>query len=177
MERDTYEQVLARANANSFIPPPDPTGVQKGRSAMAKEFKLPKGAKLTKGASGTGGSKYPWDEWFTGKLLLIERHSGPENEKGTIEVPTEKRDYGVPRDAMPAKLKTAARRRYKVVDVYKRDHTGAKLENEGLLIQARDMTDAERVEEDILRAEEREEAKARRTKGNAPAPTDATDQK
>ena len=166
---DRLRRLVAQANAGAFIPPSDPTGATK----MAREFKMPKGAKLAKTAA-TGETKYPWDEWFSGKLLLIERSEGAENDKGTIEVPTTVRDYGVPRDAMGPKIKTAARRRYKVVDVYRRDHNGAKLENEGLLIQARDMTDEERVTEDILRAEEKEKAKQKKEEKNGTTATDDT---
>lgn len=131
---------------------------------MASKVKLPKGKEFTfKQTSGGGGeSKYPWDEWLNGELLLLERSEGTENEKGTIEVITTKRDFEVPRDAMPAKLKTAARRRYKVVQISKRDADGNRLENEGLIIRARDMNDEERAEEDILRAEEKDASIERR---------------
>jgi hypothetical protein len=177
--RETLEQLVARVNANAFIPGPN-----SGERIMAREFKLPKGAKLVKKVIGQS-AKYPWEEWFAvedgtgklgkdkqgnplhekgqGKLLIIERSSGKENDKGTVVEVTEKRDYEVPRDAMPPKIKTAARRRYKVVDVYKRDHTNTTLPNGGLLIQARDMTAEEKVAEDILRAEEK--AKRAETEG------------
>lgn len=156
---DRLRRLLAEANAGAYIPPPDPTGSTRGVT-MAREFKMPKGAKLTKAAGGGGfTAKYSWDEWFSGKpaLVLIERSSGPENDKGTVEdhAATTKRDYGVPVNAMPPKIHTAARRRYKVVDVFRRDHTGAKLEHNGLILQPRDMTPDERQAEDLLRAEEK----------------------
>lgn len=130
---------------------------------MAREFKMPKGGKLSKTQGGGMGTKYPWDEWFSGKppMILIERHDGPETAKGTIpdEAATTKRDYGVPTNAMHPKIKTAARRRYKIVDVYRRDHEGNRLENGGLILVPRNMDADERVAEDVLRAEE----KARQT--------------
>ncbi len=133
---------------------------------MAHQVKLKKGQEFTFTSGGGGqASKYPWDEWFSGNLLLIERSTGTEDEKGTITTVTEKRDYEVATDAMPAKLKTAARRRYKVVQISRKDADGNKLGN-GLIIKARDMTAEERQAEDILRAEEkaaRKEAQAEET--------------
>lgn len=140
---------------------------------MAKIMKTPKNFDANtafKGGHGGGGSHpYKWDEWFSGDLVLLERSEGPENEKGTIEAPVTMRDYGVPQDAMFPKTKTAARRRYKVVFLAKREYNaktgmfdGAKLENGGIILQARDMTPDERVAEDILRAEEKEKLKAKK---------------
>lgn len=128
---------------------------------MAREFKLNKGVKFEfKRQAPT--STYPWADWFSGKLMLIERHSGTENAKGTIEEEgiTTRRDYGVPALAMPPKIKTAARKRYKVVQTSFRGPDGKKLENGGILLQSRDMTPAERMEEDRLRAEEKAAQKA-----------------
>ena len=126
---------------------------------MAKQVKLGRGKEFefptTKG--GGGQSKYPWDEWFNGTLLLIERSDVDAD--GNIT--GEKRDYEVETDAMVPKLKTAARRRYKVVQISRKDADKNKLVN-ALIIQARDMDDAERQAEDLQRAEEkaaRKEAK------------------
>ncbi len=132
---------------------------------MAKPIKLKKGQEFTFAPAGGGAaqSKYPWDEWLNGGLLLLERSTGTEDDKGTITTVSEKRDYEVRTDAMPAKLKTASRRRYKVVQISRRDADGARLVD-SLIIQARDMTAEERQAEDILRAEERE---ARKAKGEA----------
>ena len=47
-----------------------------------------------------------------------------------------------------------------------KDADGNRLKN-ALIIRARDMTDAERIEEDTLRAEEKEAAKARRAEATA----------
>lgn len=151
---------------------------------MAKEFKLPKGVKEYTFQSSKGGgtaSKYAWDEWFSGKLILIERSEGPENAKGTIEDGTEttKRDYGVPTNAMGPKIATAARARYKVCQVGRTNFDGSKLKD-ALVLQARDMTPDERVAEDILRAEEKDAAKAKKAAAKAtppataPAPADAS---
>lgn len=134
---------------------------------MAKPIKLAKGKEFTfkTTTAGTAQSKYPWDEWFNGQLLLIERSVGPENEKGTIEVPTEKKDYEVSTDAMLPKLKVAARRRYKVCQVSRFDADNTRL-IDSLIIRARDMTAEERMEEDKLRAEEKAEKAAARAAGN-----------
>lgn len=170
--RETLQQVTARANASAFIPPEEPTarvGRKKG-TKMATKVKIPRGREFEfKPATGGGGAhKYPWDEWFSGDLLLLERSEGLENGKGTIEKPTTTRDYGVPQDAMAPKIKTAARRRYKVVQISRLDADGKRLENSGLIIRARDMTAEERVEEDILRAEEKEAAKTKKASPTAP---------
>jgi hypothetical protein len=89
-----------------------------------------------RGAVG-GGTKYPWAEWFNGTLRLIE--------KGT--------DYTVETDKIPGKVKNAARRLYKIVQISRRDADDNKLAD-SLIIRARDMTAAERVAEDLRRAEQ-----------------------
>lgn len=134
---------------------------------MAKSVKLKKGQEFNFGAAKGQASKYPWDEWFNGDLLLLERSSGTEDDKGTVVEVTDKRDFEVQRDAMPAKIKTAARRRYKVVEISKRDADGQPLDNSGLIIRARDMSDDERQAEDLLRAEEKEAARERREQKKA----------
>ena len=145
---------------------------------MASKVKLGKGKEFTFAPAGGGpASKYPWEEWLNGDLLLLERSVGTEDDKGTIVNITEKKDYEVATDAMPAKLKTAARRRYKVVQISRRDYDGNRLDN-GLIIQARDMTADERQAEDLLRAEEKDALKARKAKEGTngqptPAGTDA----
>jgi len=166
-------RLCERANAYAFIPPIEPTTRVGGkkRCKMATKVKLARGKEFVFArAKGFGGEiKYPWDEWFSGDLLLLERSEGPENSKGTVieGQETTKRDYGVPRDAMPPKIKTAARRRYKIVQISRRDADGAPLDHEGLIIKARDMTADERIEEDLLRAEEREAAKAKKAGAGA----------
>lgn len=166
---ERLRELLARANAGAFLTPPDPTGGE-GRKIMAKGIKVPKGKEISFAPAGKGGGiKYPWDAWFNpdhkefpGGLVLLERSEGPENPKGTIEdgMETVKRDYGVPVDAMPPKIKTAARRRYKVVEISRRDWEGNRLENGGLILRTRDMTTDERMAEDQLRAEEKAARKA-----------------
>lgn len=135
---------------------------------MAQKVKLAKGKEFTfKVASSGGGgeTKYPWDEWFNGDLLLIARSEGTEDDKGTITTISEKRDYEVRTDAMPAKLKTAARRRYKVVQISRLDEHGNKLQD-ALIIRARDMNAEERTAEDMLRAEEKEAREAKKAAEN-----------
>lgn len=130
---------------------------------MAQKVHLKKGKTFQFKERAVGGElKYPWDDWFNGELYLIQRSDGPENDKGTIEVPTVARDFGVSVNAMVPKLHTAARRRYKVVQISREDADGNRIKDPpGLIIQARDMTPEERVEEDQLRAEEKEARKAK----------------
>jgi hypothetical protein len=157
MDSESFEAYVARVNSNSFISPPNPTGA----IIMAKPVKLAKGKEFNFSVSKGAVSKYPWDEWFSGELLLLERSEGTEDEKGTIIEPTEKRDYEVLTDAMPPKIKTAARRRYKVVQVSRMDPNEKKLKD-ALIIKARDMSPQECQDEDILRAEEKEVLKAKK---------------
>lgn len=131
---------------------------------MASKVKLKKNQEFNFATAATG-TKYPWDEWFNGDLLMIERSVGKENDKGTIIEATEQKDYNVPNDAMPPKIKTAARRRYKVCEISRRDADGNKLKD-ALIIRARDMTAEEKAAEDLLRAEEKAKA----------AEADATDE-
>lgn len=137
---------------------------------MAKQVKLKGGREFNFAQATRQGAeaKYPWDEWFNGTLLLLERHEGVENEKGTIteEAATEKKDFGVSVNAMVPKLNTAARRRYKVCDISRFDADGKRLKD-ALIIRARDMTQEERAEEDALRAEEKAKARARRAGASA----------
>jgi hypothetical protein len=120
---------------------------------MARQIKLKRGEEFKFSTSGPA-TRYPWDEWFNGDLLLLEQSEGTKDEKGTVTTVTTKKDYEVDTDAMPPKIKTAACRRYKVVQVSRRDADGNKLVN-SLIIKARDMTDDERTAEDIKRAEEK----------------------
>jgi hypothetical protein len=122
---------------------------------MAKPIKLKKGVEFDFATAGKQ-AKYPWDEWFNGDLLMLERSTF--NADGTI---AEKKDYEVETDAMPPKLKTAARRRYKVVQISRRDANGDKLVD-ALIIRARDMTADERTAEDLQRAEEKAARKAKK---------------
>lgn len=165
--RETLEQLYARINATAFIPNTE-------NKVMAQKIKLGKGKEFTfpKTGGGAVASKYPWDEWFNGDLLLLERSEGTDNEKGTIEAPTVKKDYEVSTDAMLPKIKTAARRRYKICQVSRYDADGNRLVN-SIIIKARDMTDDEKQAEDILRAEEKAAAKA--NKDTKPAPTQPAD--
>ena len=71
------------------------------------------------------------------------------NDDGTTK---HKKDFDVETNAMPAKIKTASRKRYKVTQVSRRDADGNKLDD-ALIIKARDMDDAERQAEDVRRAE------------------------
>lgn len=167
---ERLKRLVSQANAGAYIPPIDPTG-SKGRRTMAQKVKLPKGKEFQFPTArvGTFAAKYPWDEWFNGDLLLLERSEGPENEKGTVieGQETVKRDYNVPTNAMFPKIKTAARRRYKVVQTSRRDHEGNKLPNGGIIIKGRDMTAEERAEEDMLRAEEKAAGKGEDTAESA----------
>ena len=138
---------------------------------MAKPIKLSKNREFTFAPTAGRGqeSKYPWDEWLNGSLLLLERSTGVEGPKGTIEDITEKRDYEVPTGHMPPKLKAAARKRYKVVQISRKDADGNRL-GDALIIRARDMDDHERAAEDLLRAEEKEVLKARKQADSTTSP-------
>lgn len=149
---ETLEQLVARINAGAYLSPPNPTGAlkgagKKGRSKM-KEVKLPKGKEFTF-KSAAPQSKFDWDAWFSGKLVMIERSVFGHDGKVT-----EKRDYEAGTDEMPAKLKAAARRKYKVLQISRRDADGKKLED-AIILKARDMTPDERQAEDLRRAEEK----------------------
>ena len=139
---------------------------------MAKVVKLPKGKEFVfaKVASKGAAPKYPWDEWFNGDLLLLEQSTGSKNEKGTVVTISQKKDYEVDTDQMPPKIKTAARARYKVVEVSRRDHEGNRLQD-AVIIRARDMTDEERTTEDILRVEEKAALAAKKAEAKATAQT------
>ena len=129
---------------------------------MAKPVKMAKNREFTFAATAKGQpSKYPWDEWLDGTLLLLERSTGTEDAKGTITQVSDRKDYEVSTDAMVPKLKTAARKRYKVVQISRKDADGNRLVD-SLIIRARDMNDSERADEDILRAEEKDALKARK---------------
>lgn len=120
---------------------------------MPKQVKLGKNKEFTfRSAGGGQASKYPWDAWFNGDLLMLE--------KGT--------DFDVEAKNMPGKIKSAARRRYKVVQISLRDADGNKLVD-SLIIKSRDMMADERTAEDIRRAEAKEGAKS----GSTPAETAA----
>lgn len=119
--------------------------------------------------AGGGATKYPWDEWFAPEHnkdgeQVHEDGSSPlwELERDvTVDGKVQKRDFDVKVEAMPAKIKRAARCRYKIVQISRFDPDGNKLAD-SLIIKARDMTTEERVAEDLRRAQE----KAARRKGD-----------
>ena len=64
---------------------------------MAQKIKLAKGREFTfKAPSKGGSSKFAWDEWLNGDLLMIEQSEGDKDEKGnTVEATvTAKKDGG-----------------------------------------------------------------------------------
>jgi len=115
---------------------------------MPKAVRLPKGREFTFKSGGGQTSKYPWNEWFNGDLLMLERTTTDPDGKKHV------RDYDVSTSVMPAKLKTAARRRYKVLQISRVDADGNKLVD-SLIIKGRPMTQEERLVEDLKRAEEK----------------------
>lgn len=139
---------------------------------MAKMVKMPKGREFAFKAGKAGGeSKYDWNAWLNGDLLLLEQSTGKKDEDGAVIEVDQKRDYEVSTDAMVPKLKTAARKRYKIVLVSRQDADSKKL-IDSLIIKARDMTDEEKVAEDEKRAFEKvrdEERKAERAQSNGDA--------
>lgn len=176
---ETFEQLVARVNANAWIP------VNPEEVLMAKQVKLPKGVSAFKFEKSTGGgeAKYQWADWLNGDLLMIEQSEGKKDEKGTVVEVTVKKDYEAPTNHMTSKLRVAARKRYKIVQISRKGYDGKKL-GDALIIQARDMTPDEKVAEDLLRAEEKaaKEKKAAEEKAAAngtdtsaaPADTSAT---
>ncbi len=146
---------------------------------MAKQVKMAKGREFTFKAA-TGGavaSKFPWDTWLNGDLLLLERDilepTGENDEDGNPKFRTKtKRDYDGKTDDMAGKIKAAARRKYKIVQISKLDADGNKLVD-SLIIRARPMTADETVAEDIKRAEEKEAFKASEAKRKAKAAAEA----
>ncbi len=119
-----------------------------------KTFKFAKGKNidsLRANKGGGAGSKYPWDAIFDGNPNVL----------------TKGEDYTVATEAMGPKIKTAARRRYKTVEVFTKDPDGNKLEDQ-LIVIARDMTAEERQAEDVKRAEE----KAKRAAAGESEPTE-----
>lgn len=136
---------------------------------MAKQVKLGKGKEFVFAAPKAGGfaSTYPWDQWFSpdpkefpSGLVLIERSVFKSAGDGDGLVVSEKKDYDVPTNHMVPKLHTAARRRYKVVQISRHDADGKRLVD-SLIIRARDMTPDERAEEDAQRVVEKAEKTAR----------------
>lgn len=132
---------------------------------VAKEIKLPKGKEFTfKQAKGgrAAESRYDWDNWLSGKLLLLEQSTGTKGEKGEIVgEPEEKKDFEVSVNEFVGKAKTAARQRFKVVQVSRFDADGAPLKD-AVIIKARDMDDDEKAAEELRRAEQKERNAARR---------------
>lgn len=129
---------------------------------MPKTVKLRKGEEFNFAPARAGGGKYDWDSWFSGELLMLERSDV--DAEGNVT--GEKRDYEVPTDSMPPKIKTAARRRYKKVSISRYDANRNPL-GEAVIIQARDMTPEERQAEDILRAEEKAALKEKKQQADS----------
>lgn len=158
---ESFSELVARMNASAFIANPDPTA--NGGLKMAREFKLAKGKTYAFKPANAGAqvSRYAWDEFFNGKLILIERSDVDADNnllKGPDGKPVAKRDFEVDVQAMIGKIKHAARKRYKVVQIGRHDADGSRLKD-ALVLQARDMDKDERAAEDVLRAEEREKNK------------------
>lgn len=135
---------------------------------MPKEVKMSKGREFVfKTAKGGAMSRYDWAGWFAtdekgqGKLLLLEQSAGEKNDKGDVVKVTAKKDYDIHTEAMPPKIKSAARKRYKVVQISRFDADGKKLKD-ALIIKARNMTPEERVEEDLRRAQDHDSLTTRR---------------
>ncbi len=125
-----------------------------------KEFHF----KETKGPQ----SKYPWDEWLSGGLLKLKQSDGEKDENGVVIKIVHQKDFEVHPDSMPGKLKSAARRRFKVVKISKVDQDDKPLEN-SLIIQAREMTPVEVEFERNRRAGRKAKREAKRAKKKSDA--------
>ncbi len=156
--REKLRLLVATINASAWIPN------NVGERLMAKQVTMAAGAKFEFKTGKVGGeTKYAWDEWLNGDLLMIEQSIGRKDEKGTVVEVSEKRDYELDTDFMPPKLKTAARRRYRVVEISRKDADGNKLV-QALIIRSRELTPDEKIAEDKLRAKEKVERKAKLAK-------------
>lgn len=135
---------------------------------MPKPVKLGRGREFTFKATPKGGGegRYPWDTWLNGDLLLLEQSTGEKDDKGNVIEVEQKRDYEVNTNQMVPKLKTAGRKRYKVVQVSRLDVDGKKLVD-SLIIKARDMTEDERLAEDEQRIVDRQATKDRLAEARA----------
>lgn len=134
---------------------------------MAKLVKVPKNKEFHFRPSTRGNvSKYNWDEWFDGQTWMLEQSKGEKDSTDTVVVVEEKGDYDIPTAWMPGKLKLAARKKYKVVQVSRFDANGDKLQD-AVIIRARDMSEEERAQEDALRAEEEEKKAVKRAEKRA----------
>lgn len=169
--RESLQALVARVNASAYLPDRVPTAnaaVQERKvRKMATKVKLPKGREFQFRAA-TAQSKYPWADWLNGDLLLLEQSEGEKDEAGKVTTIRVKKDFEVDPQAMRGKVKFAGRKLYKHVDVSFRDADGNKLKD-ALIIRARDMTPDERLEEDQLRAEEKEINAERRAAKKATA--------
>lgn len=144
---------------------------------MPKPVKMPKNKEFHFVTSPSGQAKYDWDGWFNGDLIMIERSemvaTGKDEEGNDTFRVTVVRDYDVLTDAMPPKIKIAARRRYKVCQISRIDPDGKRL-NDALIIRARDMTEEERAEEDAERVVDKQKLKAAQAKRKAEANGEVT---
>lgn len=154
---ERLRRLVAVINASAWIPN------NVGERLMAKQVKLAAGQSFAFSSGRDTESDYKWDEWLNGDLLLLEQHVGEKDEKGTVTKIREKRDYAVNTDAMPGKLRSAARRRFRVVEISRKDAMGEKLVD-SLIIRSREMTPDEKIAEKKLREEEKAERKAKAKK-------------
>lgn len=134
---------------------------------MATKYKMPRGKEFVfKPAKFGADTRYEWDTWFNGELWLLEQSEGVKDEDGTVVEVTHKKDYEIRTNWMPAKIKLAARKRYKVVQLSRLDADGNKL-GDAIILKARDMDEQERAEEDRLRVEEKAEFKRKKAEKKA----------
>ena len=170
--QETFAQLIARANASAYIPP-----LHEG-TKMPKSVKLKKGQEFHFKSGRAGQAKYPWAEWFApdpqrfpGGLIEIERSevelTGEKDADGKDKFRVvKKRDYDVETVWMPYKIRVAARKLYKFVEISNRDADGNKLVD-SLILHSRDMTPDERVAEDERRAEVKAALEAKAEKDEA----------
>ena len=127
---------------------------------MAKPVKLSKGKKITFAPPRSGArGQYDWDRWFNPDphkfpegLVLLEQSLGEKDESGNVVNVTEKRDFSMSPKFMVLKIRGAARRRFKIVQVTRNDADGNRMED-AIIIQARDMTEDEKHIERVRRSD------------------------
>lgn len=134
---------------------------------MPKVVKLPKGREF-EFVSGRqrGESRYDWDNWLNGDLLMLEQSTGTKNEKGDVTEVEDRKDYEVNTNQMVLKVKLAARQRYKVAEVSRYDADRKRLVD-AIIIRARPMTDDERDAEDARREEVKEKLREKKAEEKA----------
>lgn len=134
---ETFEQLVARVNRNSFLPPPEKETTMK---VLKKKFEFP----VKKIAAGPA-SKYDWDKLFDGQTYVLTR-----GEDGDYPEPKEGK-----KDKFPTLVKKAGAKRHKNIEITfvdAEDRPCDEASSVGVVFRASAMT-AEQAAESDRRAE------------------------